>query len=235
MSDQKKTIQERIIKYEEQFSNENKGLEIYIAKGSIPILLSTPHSVYQRRDGKIKPKEMFTGAIGRYIHETTGCHLIQSVASEFNDPNYDTEDNSLYKEKLYQIVKTQEICMVIDLHGCKGSTPYLVELGTINDEYQSLNGDKKLLGKIIDIFKDNLTECGKTPVRINEKFNAARETTITNYVNTKTNIASLQIEVNANIRDFYHIENLKNSIKLVESLSELIYMASDYFQEKPKK
>lgn len=95
-----KIIQGKIIEYEYKFSNDNRGLEIYTAQGRMPILLSTPHSAYHSREGKCKPKELFTGGIGKYIHEIKDCHLIQSVASEFWDPNYDTESRSLYKREL---------------------------------------------------------------------------------------------------------------------------------------
>lgn len=229
MLGQNKIIQEKIISYEDMFSNKNKGLGIYITRGSIPILLSTPHSVYQRREGKFKPKELFTGGIGKYIQEITDCHLIQSVASEFWDPNYDIESKSLYKRELLKLLKTQEIFMVIDLHGCKADTPHLVELGTIDDDYKSQNSDAELLRKIVEVFEKNLAGCEKTPVKINEKFNAARETTITNFVNTKTDIASIQIEVNADIRDFYNGDKADNSVKLVKFLEEIIWISAEHF------
>lgn len=224
-----KTMQRKIIEYEHKFSNNNKGLEIYTSKGTTPILLSTPHSAYHSREGKLKPKELFTGGIGNYIHATTNCHLIQSVASEFWDPNYDIESKSLYKRELLKLLKTQEIFMVIDLHGCKDDTPHLVELGTINNDYKSLNGDGELLKNIVEVFEKNLAGCEKTPVKINEKFNAARKTTITNYVNAKTNVASIQVEINADIRDFYNDDKVDNSVKLVKSLEEIIWMAAEHF------
>ena len=46
-------------------------------KGSIPIILTAPHTMKQRkRDGSIKLNEPFTKAIAKYVSNKTGCSYL---------------------------------------------------------------------------------------------------------------------------------------------------------------
>lgn len=219
-----------IINYEEAFSRANKGVGIMIKKGNIPILISTPHSVPQIRDGKYKEKEVFTGGIGQYLQKQTDCFLIQSLASENQDPNYDSEENSKYKAELTQQVLENNIKLVIDLHGCKRTTPYLIELGTVDDTYKTLNHDEKLLNIIKETLEEKLKIHHQTPVVVNQRFKAFPKNTITHYINDKIKVKSIQMEVNAKIRDFYNEETVEQSTRFVETMVNLILELNDYLK-----
>lgn len=202
-----------------------------IKEGSIPILISTPHSVPQTRNGRPKGKEVFTGGIGQYLQKETDCFLIQSLASENHDPNYDSEENSKYKKELTRLVLKNNINLVIDLHGCARSTPYLIELGTADNTYKTLNHDDKLLNIIKEILEEKLKIHHPRPVVINQIFKALPKNTISNYINNKTNVKAIQIEVNAQIRDFYEEETVEQSTRFVEAMINLILETNDYFKK----
>lgn len=217
-----------LINYEEAFTLTNKGIGILVKNGKIPILISTPHSVPQTREGKYKGKEFFTGGIGQHLHNKTGCFLIQSLASENHDPNYDTEEKSIYKQELTKLVTKNNIQLVIDLHGCKRTTPYLIELGTVDDTYKTLNHDSKLLNIIKTNLEKSLKEYNQQPVVVNQRFKAFSPNTITHYINNKTKVKSIQMEINAQIRDFYREETVEQSTKFVETMINLIFDLNDY-------
>lgn len=220
-----------IINYEEVFSRINKGVGIMIKKGNIPILISTPHSIPQTRDGKYKEKEVFTGGIGQYLQKHTECFLIQSLASENQDPNFDNEEDSKYKYELTKLVTENNIKLVIDLHGCKRTTPYLIELGTVDNTYKTLNHDSDLLNIIKTNLEKSLKEYNSHPVVVNQRFKAFSPNTITHYINDKTNVKSIQMEINAQIRDFYHEETVEQSTKFVETMINLILELNDYLKK----
>lgn len=223
-------MRKTVINYEEVFSNTNKGIGMKIKHGTIPILISTPHSVPQTRNGKYKGKEVFTGGIGEYIQQHTGCYLIQSLASEGQDPNYDAEEKSLYKQELAKQVLENGINLVIDLHGCKRTTPYLIELGTVDDTYKTLNHDSNLLNIIKTNLEKSLKEYNSHPVVVNQRFKAFSPNTITHYINNKTKVKSIQMEINAQIRDFYREETVEQSTKFVETMINLIFDLNDYLK-----
>lgn len=217
-----------IINYEEAFARTNKGIGLIVKNGKIPILISTPHSVPQTREERYKGKEVFTGGIGAYIQKNTGCYLIQSLASEGQDPNYDAEEKSLYKQELAKQVLENGINLVIDLHGCKRATPYLIELGTVDDTYKTLNHDSNLLNIIKTNLEKSLKEYNPQPVVVNQRFKAFSPNTITHYINNKTHVKSIQMEINAQIRDFYREETVEASTKFVETMINLIFDLNAY-------
>ena len=134
---------------------------------------------------------LLEAGIGEYIQQNTGCYLIQSLASEGHDPNYDAEEKSLYKQELAKQVLDNCIKLVIDLHGCKRKTPYLIELGTVDDTYKTLNHDEKLLEIIKTNLENTLQEYNSQPVVVNQRFKAFSPNTITHYINAKTKVKSI--------------------------------------------
>ena len=86
-------IIEHIKELEKQFSdNQYDGsgeIPFFIREGNIPIMVSCPHAINQYREEKVKWADRYTGGIGLFLHEMTGCHLICSSKFNNTDPNYD--------------------------------------------------------------------------------------------------------------------------------------------------
>ena len=86
ISSHKQAEVEKIHELEEQYCANNytgvvKSLKNYRLKkyGTNPILISAPHSIKQKRDGKVKDHEFYTGAIAEYLGEKLNCSVITKV------------------------------------------------------------------------------------------------------------------------------------------------------------
>lgn len=189
-----------IIELEEKYSENNyNGIDngkcnFKIIQGEVPILLSAPHAVKQYRDGKIKAEDRFTGAIVEYLCEKTGVNGIIRVYNDSDDPNYENNGSSLkYKEAILDLIKEKDIVLLIDLHGCKDTHGFDIELGTNYGE--NINYDEKYL----DILRNNFSTLGK--IVVDNKFCAIRNTTVSNFINKKSNIQCVQMEISKRFRN----------------------------------
>lgn len=99
-------------------------------QGSLPILISAPHSAVHTRNGRLKRAEGFTGAIAHLVAKITGGHALYANYRLPTDPNWDR--HSPYKALLARIVKTHNIQFVFDLHGMSNWHKFGIALGTIN-------------------------------------------------------------------------------------------------------
>lgn len=190
-------------KYEEEFSvnqydgdlSKNNGF-LY-QKGSIPILLSAPHSVNHIRDGRLKYADMFTGSTTKIMHELTGCHIIYKTKNDGTDPNHDgIEEDNDYKKTLVNIVKENNIKLFIDLHGTIESRDIDIDIGTNYGD--SLNGFDALPEIIMLICEKH----GLTNIGINKIFSGDGANNISNNVGNLAKIPSLQFEINRKYRDY---------------------------------
>ena len=66
--------------------------DILLIQGSIPVMVSAPHSVKHLRNESIKNEDMLTGGIAEYLGAITGCHVITNLSSLL-DPNYDLDSS----------------------------------------------------------------------------------------------------------------------------------------------
>jgi hypothetical protein len=108
--------------------------------GTLPILVSAPHATAHQRCQRIKKEEGFTGAIAQFLAETMGVQALFSHYRSLDDPNWDRQ--SPYKECLQEIVQTEGIRFVLDLHGMSNRHKIGLALGTMNGrscpDYESL-------------------------------------------------------------------------------------------------
>ncbi len=190
-------------KYEEEFSvnqydgDLSKNYGFLYHKGSIPILLSAPHSVNHIRDGRLKYADMFTGSITKIMHELTGCHIVYKTKNDGTDPNYDSiEEDNDYKNTLIKIVKENNIKLFIDLHGTIESRDIDIDIGSNYGD--SLNGFNALPEIIMLICHKH----GLTNIGINKIFNADGANNISKNVGELGKIPSLQLEINRKYRDY---------------------------------
>lgn len=196
-------MKEQLLKYE------NKEIKdsIYYEEGTIPILLSSPHTMEQiKEDGNIKLPEPFTKAINMYISNTLDTYSIIKINDTGIDPNSETEEE--YKNKILDIIKDNNIKLVIDIHGASINREFDIELGTLNN----LSADYSTIKEL----KEAFIEHGITNIEINNPFKGGG---ITKTIYGNTNIDVIQIEIN---RKYRNIENLEKIETLIESIISFI-------------
>lgn len=107
-------------------------------------------------------------------------------------------EKDFFKTKLLDIIKNNNIKLVLDIHGAAQNRPFDIELGTLNN----LSADFSTINEL----KEAFTENGITNVEINNPFKGGG---ITQFVYSNTDIDVIQIEINRKYRDINRFENLK--------------------------
>ncbi|SCY30949.1 N-formylglutamate amidohydrolase [Alkaliphilus peptidifermentans] len=208
------SITERVSELEEQFKINNyygdKSRGIYNYKrGSIPIMVSAPHSVKQIRNNNVKAADVGTGGIAIVLHELTDCHVIYRTFTANGDANRDLNCN--YKRELVKKLAKNNIKYLIDLHGMRRDRPHDIDVGTLN----GLTTDWITDNLIIDKF----TTHGIKDVRFNYLFDGTPRGTVTRTVYQQLGIICFQLELNERYRN---PEEEENMIAIINSLKYLI-------------
>ena len=208
-------LKQRIESYNKKFDEyENKLLKeeqtFEVIEGKIPVLLSAPHSVRQLREGKIKGKDRYTGAITIELAKQTNSFAIYKTYNNQDDASYDIENNE-YKEKVLELINKHNIKVFLDIHGAKDTDEFDVDIGT--DEKRNLNGKTQILENLIK----NLKEKGITKIGIDKKFKACTMHTLTKKIASSTNIACIQIEITRKYRDLEQVEKMEKVINAIKS------------------
>lgn len=208
-------LKQRIESYNKKFDEyENKPLKeeqtFEVIEGKIPVLLSAPHSVRQLREGKIKGKDRYTGAITIELAKQTNSFAIYKTYNNQDDASYDIENNE-YKEKVLELINKHNIKVFLDIHGAKDTDEFDVDIGT--DEKRNLNGKTQILENLIK----NLKEKGITKIGIDKKFKACTMHTLTKKIASSTNIACMQIEITRKYRDLEQVEKMEKIINAIKS------------------
>ena len=194
-----------------------------ILEGTKRILISCPHSIDQIRNGMLKPREIYSGALGKLIHKSTGAYLIYKYHNDFIDDNFVL--HTKYKEHIGKLIKEKDIKFVIDIHGMVGSQSTrfrgdFVELGT--DSGRNLLGHNQLTDKIINIFNSH----GIDKVVTDVHFKASKDRTISKYISKYFYTPAMQFEISGDFRNGlnYGIENVK---KLLRAFDDIIDFLDD--------
>ena len=188
-----------------QLERDNIPELIHFEQGSIPILLSAPHTVnFLKEDGNFKMREGYTKAIVKYLAQKTAAFLMIKENSDGIDPNkIEMED---YKRQLLEIIEKHQIRLVLDIHGAASHHDFALEIG-------SLDG-VSAKPQAIESLKNALKNQGIAPVAENHPFKGGG---ITKTVHGNTNIEVLQLEINRNYRDLTHPEKLFHLCKSLEN------------------
>lgn len=104
---------------------EEIDLGYQIIEGGIKVLLAAGHNFNHGRNGKIKLADLGTGKIVRKLCVKYKCWGIISTREQM-DPNWYSE--SPFREKIRQIVKKEQINLIIDFHGSSMANEKLVYL-----------------------------------------------------------------------------------------------------------
>lgn len=188
-----------------QLERDNIPELIHFEQGSIPILLSAPHTVnFLKEDGNFKMREGYTKAIVKYLAQKTGAFLMIKENSDGIDPNkIEMED---YKRQLLEIIEKHQIRLVLDIHGAASHHDFALEIG-------SLDG-VSAKPQAIESLKNALKNQGITSVAENNPFKGGG---ITKTVHSNTKIEVLQLEINRDYRDLSHPEKLFYLCKSLEN------------------
>ena len=188
-----------------QLERENTPELIHFEKGSIPILLSAPHTVnFLKEDGNFKMREGYTKAIVKYLAQKTGAFILIKENSDGIDPNKPEMED--YKRHLLQIIEDYQIQLVLDIHGAASHHDFAIEIGSLD----GVSAKKQT----IESLKLNLKNQGIAPVAEDNPFKGGG---ITKTVHGNTNIEVLQLEINRNYRDLTHHEKLFHLCKSLEN------------------
>ncbi len=169
------------------------GKNFRMIKGNIPVLLSAPHSVRCMRNNMIKPSDRMTGGIVEYMCQKYDLCGITRTFNNNDDPNhYNTSPSSEYKNAAIDLINSDNIRFMFDIHGCNDDHGFEIEIGT--------NSGKNLNNKeFIEIAEDTLSETGI--VSVDTLFRASAPETVSHYIHERTNINCFQIEICHTVRD----------------------------------
>lgn len=200
---------ERFRQYNEQFRlNDCNGTpknDIIKIQGST-VLVSCPHACRHYRNGRLLSADAYTGAIGLYLQELTGCSLLIKAGNTGTDSNFEVDN---YKTEIGDVI--QHGCqLILDIHG-KSSSEIDVDIGT--DGYSNVHKN------IVDSLGAYLTRYGFTWTVDNE-FRASNENTVSKFSRTHYNVAAIQLEISRQVRYSDRI------ITMCQALSEFITDAS---------
>ena len=178
--------------------------------GSIPVLFTAPHTMEQvYSDGYIKNSEPFTKAIALYLNKKCDSSYLIKIKDTGLDSNRDNHDE--FKKLLLDIVKENNIRLVIDLHGADHNRDFDVEFGTMNN----LSADYSTLKELEEAFVHN----GIVNIKYNEPFKGGA---ITQYLYNIKDVDVIQIEINGRYRDINHLNELENLCNAI------IYFVKEY-------
>lgn len=194
------------------FGNSKEDYEYQ--SGNIPILISAPHTVKQLRNGEYKKADIYTGALAKVLHESTGAHLIYK-ASTNGDENYTTEETE-YRKKIKEIVEKNDIKIIIDLHGMLSNRDSDIDIGTGDKNNSNLLGQDHILS----IAESSL---GDAKYTVNKYFSGSMNHTISNYCSRKLGIPTLQLEINKE----YRTSDSENFTYMANKLTNMINELSD--------
>ena len=189
------------------YESSNYNTPYIIKIGLLPVILTAPHTIKQlKENGTIKLPEPFTKAIAMYIANKLDTSFLIKTQDTGVDANSDNKED--FKETLLQIIKSQNIKLLIDIHGSKKERDFDIEFGTLNN----LSADNSTLKALEEAFNEQ----GIKHIVYNEPFKGGG---ITKYIYGNTDIDVIQIEINQKFRDIDNIDNLK---KLCDSLIAFI-------------
>lgn len=176
--------------------------------GSKKILITTPHSVIQKREDNIKYAETRTASIAKIVSSSTNCFALIKTAYRQDDANYDKRN--YFKDKTFEIINQHEIKLLIDLHIMSNHRGYNIDIGT--GEGKNINTKSST----IDILKKSLSN-NLEHVYIDKFFKSLYSHTMSSTMSREAGIDCVQIELNFEI-----IEKKKDLEYIINALISAI-------------
>lgn len=207
--------------WEQMFINETfeTDTSFLLKKGTIPFLISAPHSTTHFRNGVNKLGEYRTGVLAEILHQETGCHVIYKTKHNFDDPNYD--EFTPYKMALREHILTYQIPILIDLHIMNPSREHMIDIGTGRGKNVIHH---KQIGQMI---QSQFSNSNIHRVELDHVFSASFPHTISSFISKECKVDCLQLEVNWSMYDFEKNEDLFHSF--YQTLKSFILNYSSHF------
>jgi len=212
-------MKDELISLESDFANnEYFGTNVWteekyrVISGSVPVLLSAPHSVNQIRDDDVRDAEKYTGGLVRFLSSATNSFAIFQLFTHA-DPNSDNENN--YKNGIINLINEYNIKCLLDIHSSTFKDDTDIDIVTNNR--QTLRGNDELINK--------LEELG---VKYNIKFdemnepNKDKENEIIYVASLVCNIPTIRLVINNKRLD---LDNDSESIIRIEKLLQDFIMS----------
>lgn len=143
-------MKEEILALEKDFANnEYFGTNVWtdekyrVLSGKIPVLLSAPHAVNQLRGDDVRDAEKYTGALTRYLSNSTGSYAIFQLFTHA-DPNCD--EQHYYKNAVINLIETYNIKLLIDIHSSTFSDE--TDIDVVTNLKTTLCGKKSIIDKL---------------------------------------------------------------------------------------
>ena len=143
-------MKDEILALESDFSNNSYyGTNVWteekyrVISGTNPVLLSAPHAVNQFRGEDVRDAEKYTGAITRFISRATNSFAIFQMFTH-QDPN--TDEESMYKNAVINLIESYNIKMLIDIHSSKFKDD--ADIDIVSHLHETLCGDELIIEKL---------------------------------------------------------------------------------------
>ncbi len=225
---QGKNIQNDIMKYIKEeygeykniqndiYDNKNRANSFVIKNGARDYIISAPHAVSQRRNGKYKGSDLNTDKLAYYLHQnhnSTAIIKTKNTGSAEKDDDANFQKESPYKTALINLVKKTDAKIVIDVHSMKKERLLGVIAGISGGE--NIKNDEEFKKFVYDTFSDFYA------IKFDFDGLYGSENTIANSVAKSTNAYGLQLEINTELLASNHH---------MKKLAELIAKIPSYFK-----
>jgi hypothetical protein len=184
---------------------------VAVLRGTLPLILSAPHSTRHWRDGDWKQEEEYTAALGCLLHQATGAHFIYGRYLLNPDPHAD-DDHGSFKHALDDLFRATPIKLVIDLHGARGDRDFAVAFGTIHGETFA-DHQARLLSSFTQygFSVDPDSSLDRLVINPPRYTGGVRQPTITRYVWRQHHTPAVQIELSAWVRVVQRLPSASNA------------------------
>jgi hypothetical protein len=169
---------------------------IFIDRQS-PVIISAPHGAITYRNNRQEDwheEDEYTAGMALLISELCKTSVLATIwRTADSDPNEHSQERSAYKRKLRNLVDTNCVKWLIDLHGTKEDRQNtgMVDLGT--NHYQTI--DKAYVIKFSDYIQKYLGADAVT-----EGIQATQEFRIVRFSKEHLNINAIQVEMKPSVR-----------------------------------
>ncbi len=168
-------------------SEENIFLE-----GTVPVLVTCPHSTAHTRMGKLKRHEFYTAALGAVLHLVLGCHCLYANREQETDPNY--YDDCGFKAALGRVLSERKIDLVVDIHGTGNERSEDLFPGVgVGREF--LLSAPDVLDKFYLVAEEHGITAGSADI-----FPAARQMTVAKFAAKRFSVPAIQVEISDRFR-----------------------------------
>ena len=171
---------------------DGRGEENIFLEGTVPVLVTCPHSTAHTRMGKLKRHEFYTAALGAVMHLFLGCHFLYANREQETDPNY--YDDCDFKTTLGKILSETETNLVVDIHGTGNEKPEDLFPG-VGTEREFLLSAPDVLDMFYQTAEKHRIAAGGADI-----FPAARQMTVAKFAANRFSVPAIQIEISDRFR-----------------------------------